>query len=85
MLFSEEEDVFMNERDGSVTVSTESRKVTLQDWSSHMLPVINRLSLSYLNERKKQKHAVNCEASTSTANSNAANYRRIQNIMQGGI
>ena len=43
MLFSEEEDVFMNERDGSVTVSTKSRKVTLQDGSSHMLTVINRL------------------------------------------
>ena len=80
MLFSEEEeDVFMNERDGSVTVSTKSRKVTLQDGSSasHMIPVINRLSFSYLNERKKRKHAVNCEASISTANSNAANYRRI--------
>ena len=33
MLFSEE-DVFMNERDGSVTKSTKSRKVTLQDGSS---------------------------------------------------
>ena len=32
MLFSdeEEEDVFMNEGDGSVTVSTMSRKVTVQ-------------------------------------------------------
>ena len=69
MLFSEE-DVFMNERDGSVTVSTKSRKVTVQDGSSHTLPVpvINKLSFSYLNERKKQKHAVNCEASTLTAN-----------------
>ena len=85
MLFSEEEHVFMNERDGSVTVSTKSRKVILKDGSSHMLPVINRLSFPYLNERKKRKHAVNCEASTSTANSNAANYRRIQYIMQGRI
>ena len=30
MLFSEEEDVFTIERDGSVTVSTKSRKVTVQ-------------------------------------------------------
>ena len=30
MLFSEEEDVFMNEGDGSVTGSTKSRKVTVQ-------------------------------------------------------
>ena len=77
MLFSdeEEEDVFMNERYGSVTVSTKSRKVTVQDGSSHMKPVINRLSYSYLIERKKRKHAVICEASTSTANSNAANYQ----------
>ena len=66
MLFSEE-DVFMNERDDSVTVSTKSRKVTLQEGSSHMLPVINRPSFSYLHERKKRKHAFNCEASTSAA------------------
>ena len=30
MSFSDEEDVFMNEGDGSVTVSTKIRKVTVQ-------------------------------------------------------
>ena len=57
MLFSDDDGNFINLRDNSVPISFKWRKVTIQDGSTHILPVVNELNMAYLD--KKSGHCWN--------------------------
>ena len=42
------DDNFVEYMDGSLKVASKCRDITIEDWSRHRLPVINKKSFEYL-------------------------------------
>ena len=56
MIFeSDDDDDFMIFNSGSIAVSSKSRKLTIQDGSTHLLPIVNKKSLEFLQKEKVKR------------------------------